>query len=188
MSNVYISSGYGDESGDLVCECITSSPDDTKRLAATLAAHVRANDVIVLAGDLGAGKTQFVQGVAKELGVQTEVTSPSFALLLEYRGGLLPVFHFDLYRLDDALQLDDIAYFETLEAGGVSFVEWGDKFLEAMPYDYLYISLHAISTEQRRVSIRSCGSSSRALLTRWAHDVRLPVGYQAALSNEMQHE
>ena len=76
----------------------TTSPEATKQLASTLAPYLHAGDVIVLSGDLGAGKTQFVQGVAAALGVRDQVTSPTFNILLQYPGGRLPLYHFDLYR------------------------------------------------------------------------------------------
>lgn len=80
----------------------TTSSEATKQLAATLAPYLQAGDVIVLSGDLGAGKTQFVQGVAAGLGVRDQVTSPTFNILLTYPAGSLPLYHFDLYRLEEA--------------------------------------------------------------------------------------
>jgi tRNA threonylcarbamoyladenosine biosynthesis protein TsaE len=100
---------------------------------------LRAGDVVLLSGDLGAGKTQFVQGVARALGVaEGEVTSPTFNILLSYEGtatGGSPITlnHFDLYRLEKAEQLVDIDFAGVLESGGVCFIEWADKFPAAMP-------------------------------------------------------
>ena len=85
----------------------TTTPEATKQLAATLAPYLHAGDTIVLTGDLGAGKTQFVQGVAAALGVRAAVTSPTFNILLEYHDGRLPLYHYDLYRLDERWQLED---------------------------------------------------------------------------------
>ena len=79
-------------------------------------AYLQAGDVIVLSGDLGAGKTQFVQGVAAGLGVRDQVTSPTFNILLTYPAGSLPLYHFDLYRLEEADELEDIGYYETSTA------------------------------------------------------------------------
>ena len=87
---------------------VTTTPLATKQLAATLAAHLRPNDVVVLIGDLGAGKTQFVQGIADGLGVKDQVTSPTFNIQVTYDGGRLPLHHFDLYRLEQEEELDDI--------------------------------------------------------------------------------
>lgn len=151
-------------------ERTTDDAEATRRFAATLTPHLEAGDVIVLSGDLGAGKTRFVQGIARSLGAPADATSPTFNILHEYRGGRLPVYHFDLYRLDDAAQLDDLAYFETLEGDGVSCVEWGGKFPEALPCDYLEVSLSAGAGGSRNVRARACGEAARELLSRWAKD------------------
>lgn len=149
---------------------MTTSPDATKQLASTLAPFLHPDDVVLLLGDLGAGKTQFVQGVAEALGIAADVTSPTFNIMIEYSGGALPLFHFDLYRLDDAAQLEDIGYFDTLESGGVSFVEWGDKFPEAMPYGYLEITFRLDENGARTIVARSYGERARQLLFLWASD------------------
>lgn len=148
----------------------TSTPEATKQLAATLAPYLRGDDVIMLEGDLGAGKTQFVQGVAEGLGIAAAVTSPTFNILLQYDGGRLPLYHFDLYRLEDADQLDDIAYFETLEGGGASFVEWGSKFPEAMPYGYLEIRIAVEEGGVRAIKAHAYGTRARSLLKVWSSD------------------
>ena len=144
--------------------------EDMKFLASTLAPLAKPDDVIVLNGDLGAGKTQFVQGFARALGVVEPVVSPTFNILLSYYSGRLPLFHFDLYRLDDVRELDDLEYFETLEAGGVSFIEWGDKFPEALPFGYLEIDVRVGRGGVRTVEAHSFGERSRQLLFLWSHD------------------
>lgn len=105
--------------------------EETRELARRMAQAAEAGDVILLVGDLGAGKTHFAQGFAAGLGIADVPTSPTFNLVCEYRGGRLPLYHFDLYRLEDAGQLDDIDYWGITEGDGVSLVEWGDKFPEA---------------------------------------------------------
>ena len=132
---------------------ITSTSEATKQLASTLAPYLHAGDVVVLDGDLGAGKTQFVQGVAAALGVRTPVTSPTFNILLEYGEGRLPVYHYDLYRLDDRLQLEDIDYYRAIDGDGdgVAFVEWAEKFPGDMPYDYLELTITADLDGSRRM-------------------------------------
>ena len=149
---------------------MTTSSEATKQLAATMAPYLHPDDVIVLIGDLGAGKTQFTQGLAEGLGVRDAVTSPTFNIMVEYRGGKLPLYHFDLYRLEDSSELDDIGYFETLESGGVSLVEWGDKFPDAMPYAYLEISIRIEDDGARTVFAHSYGERARQLLFLWASD------------------
>lgn len=150
----------------------TSTPEATKQLAATLAPYLRPGDVVLLSGDLGAGKTQFVQGVAAKLGTRAAVTSPTFNILLEYTDGSMPIYHFDLYRLDDPDELEDIAYFEAVDGDGdgVAFVEWGEKFPSAMPCDYLEVSITTDAAGDRKIRVHSFGERSRQLLFVWAKD------------------
>ena len=113
---------------------ITShSPAETFALGERTAATLRPGDVLALCGDLGAGKTHFVKGLAAGLGVASSVTSPTFTLIHEYPGGRLPLYHLDFYRLeseDDALR---IGFEEYLDAGGVLAIEWADKFPALLP-------------------------------------------------------
>ena len=94
---------------------------------------LRGGEVIGLDGDLGAGKTHFCKGLVAGLGSDDAVTSPTFALVQEYRGGRLPVFHFDWYRLDSAAELDRIGWDEYLDEGGIVVVEWAGKFPDLLP-------------------------------------------------------
>ena len=135
----------------------TTSSEATKQLAATLAPYLQAGDVIVLSGDLGAGKTQFVQGVAAGLGVRDQVTSPTFNILLTY-------------PLEEADELEDIGYYETIDGDGASFVEWGEKFPEALPYGYLEISIRVDDEGNRSVRTHAYGDRARRLLFVWAKD------------------
>lgn len=147
-----------------------TSPQAMKQLAATLAPYLQAGDVIVLSGDLGAGKTQFVQGVAGGLGVRDQVTSPTFTIMSAYSTGSLPLYHFDLYRLETPDELEDIGYFEMIDADGASFVEWGEKFPEALPYGYLAIEIMVDVDGSRQVSAHAYGDRFRRLLFVWAKD------------------
>lgn len=150
----------------------TTSTEATKQLAQTLAPYLHEGDVIVLTGDLGAGKTQFVQGVARGLGIAEEaVTSPTFNILLSYEGQKgLPLYHFDLYRLETADELEDIGYYETVDADGVSFIEWGEKFPSALPYAYLEVAILVEEDGMRRVRVHAYGDRPRQLLFVWAKD------------------
>lgn len=148
----------------------TTSPEATKQLASTLARYLRPGDVIVLSGDLGAGKTQFVQGVAAGLGVSAAVTSPTFNILLSYPEGALPLYHFDLYRLEDSNELEDTGFYETVDGDGATFIEWGEKFPEALPYGYLDISISVDADGNRLVQAHALGDRSRQLLFVWAKD------------------
>ena len=148
----------------------TASTEATKQLAETLAPYLHPGDVVVLSGDLGAGKTQFVQGVAAGLGISAQVTSPTFNILLEYYQGRIPLYHFDLYRLDDQDELEDTGYYDTIDADGVSFIEWGEKFPGALPYVYLEIRILVAEDGGRRVFAHALGNRARQLLTVWAND------------------
>jgi tRNA threonylcarbamoyladenosine biosynthesis protein TsaE len=105
----------------------THSESETIAAARDLAASLDAGAAVLLHGDLGAGKTVFVRGLAEGLGVESEdVSSPTFTIIQEYRGGRLPLFHVDLYRLDDAREIDDLGLDE-IAAEGVLAIEWADK-------------------------------------------------------------
>lgn len=165
--------GYNDAMANgLTYARICPSLESTRQLASTLAPFLRAGDVIVLSGDLGAGKTHFVQGVAKSLGIDAVVSSPTFNIMVSYSGTSLPLYHFDLYRLEDSQELDDIGYFEMLEGPGVSFVEWGDKFPDAMPYEYLELDITVGQSGERRFVAHAYGERPRRLLYLWANDSR----------------
>lgn len=111
----------------------SNSEHDTRRIATDLAASLQAGAVVLLSGDLGAGKTAFVRGLAEGLGIDAdEVTSPTFTLVHEYRGGRLPLIHVDLYRLDRA-DLDEIGLDQDLAATGVVAVEWAERLVRRLP-------------------------------------------------------
>lgn len=140
-------------------------------LGQRLAALAQSGDCVVLTGDLGAGKTQFAKGFAAGLGVDDEVTSPTFNILFEYVGDELPLLHFDLYRLDDEEDLVDIDFFGLLESGGVCLVEWGDKFPAAMPDDRVDVSIRVIDDETREVEIAGVGARGVQLETQLAEQL-----------------
>lgn len=131
-----------------------------------LAPLLKAGDVLALAGDLGAGKTRLVGGVAAGLGLAEPATSPTFNLMLAHPGPL-PLYHFDLYRLDRVAELEEIGFYETLEADGVSIIEWGDRFPEALPADNLLVVIHREGPERRRFDLRPSGSRSSELADAW---------------------
>jgi len=146
----------------------TASEAETVRAGATLGPLLRAGDVIALSGDLGAGKTQLVKGVARGLGVDEPVTSPTFNLLLVHPGAL-PLYHFDLYRLEHAEDLDEIDFYGVLEGDGVSMIEWGDRFPEALPADHLLVTIHRAGAEERVFELEGTGTRSEALASAWVH-------------------
>ena len=113
-------------------EWITHSPAETEALGARLADALDAGRVVAFTGDLGAGKTAFVSGMARALGVEERVTSPTFTIVNEYEGGRLPLFHFDMYRLGDADELFHIGWEDYLARGGICAVEWSEKVADAL--------------------------------------------------------
>lgn len=111
---------------------ISNSVEETERIGARLAGELPAGSVVAFTGDLGAGKTAFVRGMARGLGIDERVTSPTFTIVNEYEGGSRPLFHFDLYRLFDADELFDIGWEDYLSRGGICAVEWSERASEAM--------------------------------------------------------
>lgn len=159
-----------DMANGLTYSRISHSVTETKEFAATLAPFLRAGDIVMLNGDLGAGKTQFVQGVAHAMGVDASVVSPTFNIVLEYTGSDLNLSHFDLYRLDSSDQLEDIGYWEILEGDGVSFIEWGDKFPQSAPLDYLEVRILDEDAGGRTLLCRAHGERARRLLFLWSRN------------------
>ena len=137
----------------------TKSVDDTRALAAEVAALAAPGDLVVLAGDLGTGKTAFAQGFARGLGVDEPVTSPAFILVRTYEGRL-PLIHLDVYRLEQMQELVDLGIAELLDEGGVTLVEWGDAVTPGLPSDFLEIRLEAgDGPDDRLLTVRSVGRS-----------------------------
>lgn len=152
----------------------TKSVDDTRALATEVAGLVRPGDLLLLAGDLGAGKTSFVQGFGRALGVEEPITSPTFVLVHAYEG-LLPVTHVDVYRLEHLQELVDLGVAELLDGGGVTLIEWGDAVLPALPSDFLEVRLElGQDDDERVVGLRPVGTAwlarveaLRKVLDRW---------------------
>ncbi|WP_420639370.1 tRNA (adenosine(37)-N6)-threonylcarbamoyltransferase complex ATPase subunit type 1 TsaE [Candidatus Poriferisocius sp.] len=118
----------------------TRSPDETKALATSLAQAAQPGDLLLLVGDLGAGKTTFAQGFAAGLDITDPVTSPTFTLAREYHGTLL-LHHLDVFRLDHAAEVLDLGLPELLDSNGVILIEWGDTIRQTLPDDYLEVAL-----------------------------------------------
>ena len=130
----------------------SSSEAQTRAIAAALAPSLTPGTVILLSGDLGAGKTAFVRGLAEGLGLDPdEVTSPTFTLVHEYRGGRLPLIHVDLYRLDRA-ELDEIGLDQDLAATGVTAVEWAERLTRGIS-DAVVVRIIDQGDDQRSISI-----------------------------------
>lgn len=146
----------------------TSSPQDTQALAAALSAELQVGDLIVLAGDLGAGKTCFAQGVGAGLGITERMTSPTFTLINRYDQGRIELNHLDVYRLDDIAETLDLDLPELLEVG-LTVIEWGEEITEVLPVDHLTIRLRypddlESADDARIISIEAGGPSWEARL------------------------
>ena len=128
----------------------TPSATETKRLAAALAELARPCDVVLLEGDLGAGKTAFVQGFGAALGVVETITSPTFKLVSQYKGRL-ELNHLDVYRLEQLDEVLDLGLAEMLDEGGVTLIEWGDTIIPALAGDYLEVRLRIGEGDDDRV-------------------------------------
>ncbi|KRL38846.1 tRNA (adenosine(37)-N6)-threonylcarbamoyltransferase complex ATPase subunit type 1 TsaE [Liquorilactobacillus uvarum] len=126
-------------------EIAVHDADETKMIAQMLAAYVKPNDVILLDGDLGAGKTTFTKGLALGLGIEHNVKSPTFNLIKEYHQGKIPLFHMDVYRLE-GVGGGDLGLEEYFNGGGVSVIEWSQFIQDELPQEYLQIQI--IKNEQ----------------------------------------
>ena len=130
--------------------CVTHSPEETAHLAGTIGKIIREGTVICLDGELGVGKTLFVRALARTLGVESDVTSPTFNLMNIYEAAC-PIVHFDLYRITSEEELEDIGFYEYAEATeGIVLIEWAEKFPDAMPADHLSVRIEALNDEERQ--------------------------------------
>ena len=133
---------------------ITShSPEETFEFGKQFASELKPGDVLALCGDLGAGKTHFVKGIAVGLGIETEATSPTFTLIHEYPGGRLPLYHIDLYRLEEPEEALNIGLDEYLDGNGVTAIEWADKFEVLIPRDAKKICFRVLEGDTREIRI-----------------------------------
>lgn len=144
-------------------ELQSTSVEATRAYGEALASCVQPDDMVVLTGDLGAGKTHFSQGFAAGLGVAEGITSPTFNIVIEYESGRLPLLHFDLYRLESEEELEDIDWYGLTESGSASLVEWGDKFPAALPDDYLLINISTDLEGLRTLRIEGRGTRGQEL-------------------------
>ena len=131
---------------------ISNSPDETEEFARRFANDIQPGDVLALKGDLGAGKTHFVKGLVAGLGTDAVVASPTFTIIHEYAGGRLPIYHFDLLRLDDRPSVERLGLDEYFFGDGVCVVEWADRFPDLIPEDAHWIELEIKSENVREIT------------------------------------
>jgi len=131
----------------------SNSEPETEEIGSQLAKSLSAGGVVALFGDLGAGKTAFVRGLARGLGLDARVSSPTFTIVNEYLGEV-PLFHFDMYRIGSSDELFDIGWEDYLDRGGVCAVEWSENIADALPSDAVRVTITKAGETSRRIDIQ----------------------------------
>jgi tRNA threonylcarbamoyladenosine biosynthesis protein TsaE len=119
---------------------ITNSPEETKKIGKEIGKLARPGDLLAFYGELGAGKTCFIQGISQQLEVKDYVTSPSFTIINEYQGKI-PIYHFDLFRLNSAEEILELGYEEYFYGEGLTVIEWAEKIEQLLPREHLKIDI-----------------------------------------------
>ena len=132
---------------------ISHSPEDTEKIGKNLGQAIKSGCVIAFRGGLGMGKTCFTRGLAKGLGANDDVTSPTFALINEYLSGRLPLYHFDMYRVCGWEDLYSTGFFDYIEDGGVIAAEWSENIENALPDNTIYVTINKIDDNTREIII-----------------------------------
>ena len=132
-------------------ERYSASEQETEALGEALVRRLSPGAVVAFTGDLGAGKTAFVRGMARGLDIRARVTSPTFTIVNEYEGGRLPLFHFDLYRLSSSEELFDIGWEDFLRRGGICAVEWSENVTDALEEDTVFIDIRRGEGPNQRI-------------------------------------
>lgn len=135
--------------------------DEINIISQKLAKKAKAGDIIVLIGDLGTGKTTFVQNFAKELGVTENLKSPTFNYVLEYYSGRIPLYHFDVYRISQSEEVYEIGYEDYINGNGVSLIEWGNLIENELPKEYMKIILEHYDENKRYFEISYMGNKEK---------------------------
>ncbi|MCJ7615146.1 MAG: tRNA (adenosine(37)-N6)-threonylcarbamoyltransferase complex ATPase subunit type 1 TsaE [Desulfobacterales bacterium] len=146
-------------------QIITNSPDETRALGEKTGKNLDLGTVLALTGDLGSGKTIFVQGLAKGLDIPDDyyITSPTYTLINEYPGRY-HLFHVDLYRIGNYADLDDIGLYEILSSDGVVAIEWADKLPKNLLAEYLAVHIDILNDKSRKISIAAYGLRGENLI------------------------
>ncbi len=133
---------------------ISNSPAETEAIGRQLAAHIDVGSILALKGDLGSGKTLLVKGLVAGLGGSGDVTSPTFTIVHEYRGGRVPVYHFDFFRLEDRQSVARLGLDDYFFGDGVSVIEWADRFPEFVPEQARWILFEIKSENTRAITTK----------------------------------
>lgn len=146
----------------------SKSPEQTAQLGKELAPFLGEGDIIAFDGELGAGKTCLIRGIARGLGIAENITSSSFVLMRPFTTGRLPLYHFDVYRLCGAEELFDIGYDEFMFSEGVSLVEWAEKAGDLLGEDFLHVKIlyDEEDAESRTITLTACGDRFAARMPR----------------------
>lgn len=132
---------------------ITNSPEETEELGLKLAKSLKGGEVVAFRGGLGMGKTCFTRGLARGLGFKGDVTSPTFALINEYIGGRLPLYHFDMYRISGWEDLYSTGFFDYIEQGGVIAAEWSENIENALPESTVTVTFVRLGDNKREITV-----------------------------------
>jgi tRNA threonylcarbamoyladenosine biosynthesis protein TsaE len=143
----------------------TFSEKETEEFASSLAKDVKPGTVVCLDGELGTGKTAFAKGFALGLGITEPVVSPTFTILHGYEGGRLPLWHFDVYRIEDADEMDEIGYEDCFYGDGVSLIEWASQIEDVIPPDAVRILIEkdpAKGFDYRKITVKNPGGKEKS--------------------------
>lgn len=148
---------------DEISHTETFSQKETRDFAREMAGRAVPDQVICLDGDLGVGKTVFAKGFAEGLGITEPVTSPTFTILREYHTGRLPLYHFDVYRIEEEDEMEETGFYDFISAGGVTLIEWAERIPDLIPEDAIHVKIEKVPVkgfDYRRITV-SGGKQSR---------------------------
>lgn len=137
---------------------ISNSPDETMKIGKMIGENATAGQIYCLVGDLGVGKTVFTKGFAKGIGIKEPITSPTFTIVNEYKGTQIPFYHFDVYRIQEIEEMDEIGYEDYFFGEGVTFIEWANYIEEIIPEEAIWIYIDknlSKGTDYREIVIQT---------------------------------
>ncbi|MFC2075288.1 tRNA (adenosine(37)-N6)-threonylcarbamoyltransferase complex ATPase subunit type 1 TsaE [Bdellovibrionota bacterium] len=143
---------------------ITRSAEETEKLAAFLSYSLKPGDIIGLVGDLGAGKTCFVNGLVSALQDEATISSPTYTLINVYDQGSPIIYHIDLYRLQSERELEEVGYDDYLYGKGITLIEWFDKISEHVPREYVKVTIEVNNTNMRTITFSGFGNRGKELI------------------------